>query len=137
MVGSEGTLGVMTEFILKLIPKPKFNRSMIVTYNDIIKACDTVSMIIRDRILPATMELMDNFTIKTVEEATKIGLPVDAEALLLVEVDGFSKEVEEQFERIKIICEKMDGKVIAATSQEEKEKALGGKKKGFKLSCKT
>ncbi|HCW93819.1 MAG TPA: glycolate oxidase subunit GlcD, partial [Flexistipes sinusarabici] len=129
--GSEGLLGVMTEFVLKLIPPPESSRSMLVIYDNILKACDTVSEIIAENILPATMELMDNFTIKTVEEATAIGLPVDAGALLLLEIDGHHAQVADEFEKVEYICEKNGGHLKTAEDEESKNKIWEARRKAL------
>lgn len=131
MVSSEGLLGVMTKFVLKLIPKPKFSKSMLVVYDDIIKACETVSAIIAAKILPATLELLDRFTIKTVEEATKIGLPTSADALLLIELDGHKSEVLEDFEIVKNICKNFNGKINVAETEDERNKLWEARRKAL------
>jgi glycolate oxidase len=104
MVGSEGTLGVFNEIILKLIPYPSHRKSMVAVFDDIGKASETVANIIANRIVPATLEFMDNFTIRAVEDYSNVGLPVDAAALLLVEVDGHPAQVEEDSEKVATIC---------------------------------
>jgi len=116
---------------LKLIPPPESSRSMLVIYDDILKACDTVSQVIAENILPATMELMDNFTIKTVEEATAIGLPVDAGALLLLEIDGHHAQVTDEFEKVKYICEKNSGHLKIAEDEESKNKIWEARRKAL------
>jgi len=131
MVSSEGLLGVMTEIILKLIPKPKTSKSMLVIFDDVIKACEMVSAIIASKIVPATLEFLDNFTIKTVEDATKIGLPTDAGALLLIEVDGYEGQVEEEFGKIVEIADKMKGKIQVANNIEEKNKIWEARRKAL------
>ncbi|MCB4204239.1 FAD-binding protein [Deferribacterales bacterium Es71-Z0220] len=131
MISSEGLLGIMTKFVLKLIPKPKFSKSMLVIYDDIIKACETVSEIIAAKILPATLELLDSFTIKTVEEATKIGLPTNADALLLIELDGHEAEVLEDFEVVKGICGKLGGNIKVAETNEERDKLWEARRKAL------
>ncbi|MBZ4643788.1 MAG: linked oxidase domain protein [Deferribacteraceae bacterium] len=131
MVSSEGLLGVMTKFVLKLIPKPKFSRSMLVIYDDIIKACETVSEIIAAKILPATLELLDNFTIKTVEDATKIGLPTAADALLLIELDGHEGQVMDDFEVVKKICENLKGNIKIAETVEDKNRLWEARRKAL------
>lgn len=131
MISSEGLLGIMTDITLKLIPKPKSSKSMIVFFDDVIKACEMVSMIIASKIVPATLEFLDNFTIKTVEEATKIGLPTDAGALLLIEVDGYEGQVEEEFAKILDIAQKMGGTLKVANSLEEKNKIWEARRKAL------
>lgn len=122
MVGSEGLLGVFARLILKLIPPPKASRAMTAVFDSVEKASETVSAIIADRIVPCTLEFLDNFTIRTVEDFRHAGLPVDAEALLLIEVDGHPAEVAEDAAKILEICRKKGAvQVQAAGSAEEKE----------------
>jgi len=106
MVGSEGTLGVIYEVILKLIPLPSHRKSMVAVFDETAKATETVAAIIAGRIVPATLEFMDNFTIRAVEKHSNAGLPLDAAALLLIEVDGHPAQVEEDAEKVESICRK-------------------------------
>ncbi len=92
-VGSEGTLGIITELTVKLIPAPKFRRTMVGTFKTLADAGNTVSGIIAAKVIPATLEIMDNMTLKTIENFAHIGLPTDVEAMLLIEVDGMSEDV--------------------------------------------
>ncbi len=94
-VGSEGTLGIITEITVKLIPAPKFRRTMLATFQTIEDAGNTVAGIIRAQVIPATLEILDRKTIETVEAYAHVGLPTDAEALLLIEVDGMAAAVVE------------------------------------------
>jgi glycolate oxidase len=104
MVGSEGTLGVFTQLILKLIPAPESVRTLLAVFPLLENAAKAVSEIIRNRIIPSTLELMDQATVEVVEKYLKIGLPVDAEALLLIEVDGRDKILDEDAAAIAAIC---------------------------------
>ncbi|WP_265822714.1 FAD-binding oxidoreductase [Geovibrio ferrireducens] len=131
MISSEGLLGVMTEHTLKLVPQPQASRSMLVIYDDLMKASVTVSEIIGAKITPATLELMDRFTIKTVEEGTRIGLPTDADGLLLIEVDGHPAAVEDEYAKIKEICNKLGGKVHIAETLEERDKLWEARRKAL------
>ena len=96
MVGSEGTLGVVTKATLKLLPLPKYDKLILVSFNSAIDACAAVSSIFKAGVTPSAMEFMDrmavDFTIKHIEEA-KLEMNQDVEALLLIEVDGNSPEV--------------------------------------------
>jgi glycolate oxidase len=104
LVGSEGTLGVISEIILKLIPPPAHRRSLLATFADLNRASETVAAIIAARIVPATLEFLDNFTIRAVEDYSGVGLPIEAAALLLIEVDGHPAVVQEDAARIEAIC---------------------------------
>jgi glycolate oxidase len=107
LVGSEGTLGVVSEIILKLIPLPPARKAMMATFDAVGKASETVAAIIAQRIVPATLEFLDNFTIRTVEDYSKAGLPVAAAALLLIEVDGHPAVVAEEAEKVEAICRQL------------------------------
>ena len=107
MVGSEGTLGVFEKLILKLTPPPLAAKAMMAVFDDVAKASETVAAIIAAKIVPATLEFMDNFTIRTVEDFAHAGLPVDAQALLLIEVDGHPGQVADEAEKVEAICKKM------------------------------
>jgi len=92
-IGSEGTLGITTELTCKLIPAPKYRRAMMGVFKTLEDAGNAVAGIIAAQVIPATLEIMDNMTIRTVEAFANIGLPVEAKALLLCEVDGMSQEL--------------------------------------------
>src|SRR5690606_4760709 len=103
-VGSEGTLGIVTEAILKLIPLPESKKTLLSIYDSMEKAAQTVSTIIANKITPATLEFMDQPTIQAVEQYSHLGLPVEAEAVLLIEQDGPQEVVERDIELIEQIC---------------------------------
>lgn len=104
MTGSEGTLGVFSEITLKLIPPPRDSQAMLAVFDCVEKASETVSEIIASRIMPCTLEFLDNFTIRTVEDFSRAGLPTSAGALLLIEVDGHPAQVREEGEEVIRIC---------------------------------
>lgn len=104
IIGSEGTLGIVTEVILRLIPKPKDVKTMMATFNRLVDSGHAITKILSSGILPAAMEMMDNASIRSVENYQPTGLPVEAEALIIVEVDGHPLAVEEEIERCKQIC---------------------------------
>ena len=87
-IGSEGTLGVITKVLLKLIPKPAAKKTLVATFAQMDQAAQTVSDIIAAQIIPCTLEFLDRTTIHCVEDFAKVGLPLDCEALLLMETDG-------------------------------------------------
>ncbi|HEY6873524.1 MAG TPA: FAD-linked oxidase C-terminal domain-containing protein [Geobacteraceae bacterium] len=106
LVSSEGTLGIFTEIVVKLIPKPQTKKTMLVHFPELEQAALTVSRIIAARIIPATLEFLDKITIRCVEEFARVGLPLDVEAVLLIEVDGHPGQVEDDAAAIRAICEK-------------------------------
>jgi glycolate oxidase len=112
MVGSESTLGVLNEIILKLIPLPAHRKSMVAVFDAMGSASETVAAIIANRIVPATLEFMDNFTIRAVETYSKAGLPTEAAALLLIEVDGHPAQVEEDAQKVEDLCRKLGAVTI-------------------------
>ncbi len=96
LIGSEGTLAIITEITVKLIPPPQDKRTFLAYFDDIRIAGAAVSKIIAAKIIPATMEIMDKATINCVEDYVKIGLPRQMAALLLIEVDGHPAVVTEE-----------------------------------------
>jgi len=105
LVSSEGTLGIFTEVMVKLIPKPLRKKTMLVHFPVLEQAALTVSRIIAARIIPATLEFLDRVTIKCVEDYAHVGLPLDVDAVLLIEVDGHPMVVEDEAAAIRTICE--------------------------------
>ncbi len=132
MVGSEGTLGVIYEVILKLIPLPSHRKSMVAVFDETAKATEAVAAIIAERIVPATLEFMDNFTIRAVEKHCNAGLPLDAAALLLVEVDGHPTQVEEDAKKAELIC-RMKGatSLHVAKDASERDKIWAARRSAF------
>ncbi|HPX61182.1 MAG TPA: FAD-linked oxidase C-terminal domain-containing protein [Deltaproteobacteria bacterium] len=121
-VGSEGTLGVVTEITVKLIPAPKYRRTMMGVFRTIEDAGNSVAGIIKAQVIPATLEIMDQMTIRTVEDFAKVGLPVDAKALLLIEVDGMSDEVvAREAEAVMGVVKENNGELKIASSDAERD----------------
>ncbi|BCR03525.1 FAD-binding protein [Desulfuromonas versatilis] len=120
LCGSEGTLGIITEITVKLIPPPKDKRTFLAYFNDMRTAGEAVSKIIAAKIIPSTMEIMDKATINCVEDYVKIGLPRQMAALLLIEVDGHPAMVAEEAEAVeKILREVNAAEVHVAKTAEE------------------
>lgn len=103
-IGSEGTLGVVTQVLLKLLPKPAARQTLLATFAAMDAAAETVSAIIAAKIIPCTLEFLDRKTIQCVEDFAKVGLPRDAEAILLIETDGHSAAVAEEAAKIEELC---------------------------------
>ncbi|MHB8769880.1 MAG: FAD-binding oxidoreductase [Syntrophales bacterium] len=120
LVGSEGTLGIITEATVRLITPPQDKRTFLAYFRDIRTAGEAVSRIIAGRIIPATLEIMDKMTINCVEDYAAIGLPRQMEALLLIEVDGHPAVVAEEAEGVqRILAEvKADEVRLAANAAE-------------------
>ncbi|THB79388.1 MAG: FAD-binding protein, partial [Desulfobulbaceae bacterium] len=123
MVGSEGGLGVFEKIILRLVPPPQQARSMMAVFKTIEAASETVAAIIRAKIVPATLEIMDNFTIRTVDNFRNAGLPTDAGALLLIEVDGHPGQVMDEAESVVRICNEC-GAVEIKTAKDSEERNI-------------
>ncbi len=119
-VGSEGTLGVIAEAVIRLIPKPETQRTLLAVYEDLHQAADTVSRIIAAGMQPAALEFIDDASIRVVESFLHLGLPLDAAALLLIEVDGPEMVVAEQAQTIAAFCRQHGARevTIAATAAE-------------------
>lgn len=127
-VGSEGTLGIVTKIICKLIPAPEARKTATATFTSIHDAANTVSGIIRSRVIPATLEIMDKVTIKTVENYLHLGLPTDAEAMLVIEVDGIPEVVEREADAVARICKANNGDLKIAENAEERDGLLAARR---------
>jgi glycolate oxidase len=103
-IGSEGTLGVITKVLLKLIPRPQARKTMLASFARMDQAAQAVSDIIADKIVPCTLEFLDRTTIRCVEDFSQVGLPLDCEALLLMETDGHPAAVAEEAARMEQIA---------------------------------
>jgi glycolate oxidase len=124
MICSEGTLGVFSKIIIKLVPPPKASKAMMAVFNDINKASETVAGIIAAHIVPCTLEIMDQQCLKYVEAHTQAGLPLDAAAILLIEVDGGHQQlVDDDAAEVIAICNKTGAREVRlAQNAEEKFK---------------
>lgn len=122
-IGSEGTLGIVAEAVVKLIPKPETQRVFMAYFDKIEESVNAVDLIIEQRIFPTTIDFMDKNAILTVEKFYPSGLLTDKEAVLVIEVDGFAKSVEHQSEIIKDILERSNASAIQySTNHDEYNK---------------
>jgi glycolate oxidase len=103
-IGSEGTLGIVTQVLLKLLPRPPARQTLLATYASLTAAAETVSAIIAARIIPCTLEFLDQKTLRCVEDYARVGLPRDAQALLLIETDGHAAAVADEAASLEQIC---------------------------------
>ncbi len=119
-IGSEGTLGVITRVLLRLLPKPGAKKTLLATFGQMDQAAQTVSDIIAARIIPCTLEFLDRTTIHCVEDFAKVGLPLDCEALLLMESDGHPAAVAEEAAQMEAIA-RQNGALEVRVAKDEAE----------------
>lgn len=104
-IGSEGTLGIITKILLKLVPRPQAKRTLLATFPSMAAAAETVSAIIAKPVIPCTLEFLDRTTLECVEAFASVGLPTDCEALLFMETDGHPAVVAEEADAMRRIAE--------------------------------
>ena len=134
-VGSEGTLGIVVEATLKLIPKPEAKRVMMSYFDTVQNAVDAVNSIIEQRIFSTTLDFMDKNAIQTVEKFYPAGLLCDKEAALIVEVDGFKSAIEYQQKVIVSIFEKCGASAIQYSSSEDEYEKIWRARRSSMGAC--
>ena len=117
-IGSEGTLGIITEVLLKLVPRPAARQTMLALYDRIADAADTVSAIVAARIIPCTLEFLDRTTALCVEEYAHVGLPTDCEAVLLMETDGHPAAVADEARQMEALARSHGARDVRAARDE-------------------
>ncbi len=123
LVSSEGTLGIMTKVLLRLVPPPAASKTLLALFPDMVSAGKAVAGIIAGKIIPCALEFLDQVTINCVEDYSKIGLPRESGALLLIQTDGYPAQVEEEGEKIRTVCfDNGATDVKVAQNQEEADK---------------
>ena len=131
-VGSEGTLGIVTEATVRLSRKPEAVKTLLAIYNEVVGATRTVAAITAKGITPAALEMMDGFCLRAVEAAVHAGYPRDCAAVLLIEVEGLKEAVEEHADEIEAVCrENLARDVRRAKSAEERDLLWKGRKGAF------
>jgi glycolate oxidase len=129
VVGSEATVGVIAELTVRLLPRPEAVRTMVAVFDTVEQCASCVGAIIRTGIIPAALEMMDNPTIRAVEAATPAGYPLDAGAVLLIELEGLLEAVEVGLESVIATCNESGASEIrVATSEEERAKLWKARK---------
>ena len=123
-IGSEGTLGIVTKVLLKLIPKPAARRTLMAVFATMESAAETVSAIIAAKIIPCTLEFLDAVTINCVEDFAKVGLPRDAAAILLIETDGHPAAVAEEADRMAELARQHGATSVQVAETAEQAAAL-------------
>lgn len=129
--GSEGQLGIVTEAVLKIIPKPEGARPILLGFDSNVIAGNCVSDIIGEGILPVAIEFMDRLCIRACEDFVGAGYP-DVEALLIVEVEGSAKEIDAQLDRIKVIASRHNPVAMKESKSDKESKLIWlGRKSAF------
>ncbi|WP_172371689.1 FAD-binding oxidoreductase [Sporosarcina jiandibaonis] len=122
IVGSEGTLCIITEATLRLVPRPLATKTAMVLFDEIVDSGHAISKVLRSGIMPAKMEIMDRHSIIAVEEYASLGLPIDVEAILLIELDGHHQAINEEMIRVEEACMSVNARsVIVAKDDREAE----------------
>ena len=129
MIGSEGTLGIVTKVVVRLLKAPEAVKTLLAMFKTVEDASSAVSGIIGAGIVPAAIEMMDAMCIRAAEASMNAGYPEEAGAVLLVEVDGLREEVEEEAEEIANVCRTYEPmEILTATSSEERERLWAARK---------
>ncbi|MFQ5692065.1 MAG: FAD-binding oxidoreductase [Nitrospinota bacterium] len=131
-IGSEGTLGVITKITVRLLPLPEGVKTLLAVFNSMECACDAVSDIIADGLVPAALEMIDRHTIEVVEKTVRSGFPESAAAVLLIELDGPVAGMDEWVQTVEMTCRRNDATEFrVARSEEERARLWAGRKKAF------
>lgn len=131
-VGSEGLLGIATEITLRLLPKPEAYHTVLAAYDSLEKAGDAVAAVVASGLLPGAMEIMDSLAIEAAEAAVQAGYPREARALLIVELEGETPQVEAEARYLdEVIRQSGAYQVRVAQSSEERMKIWKGRKAAF------
>jgi glycolate oxidase len=131
-VGSEGTFGIATKVVVRILRKPQAVKTVLAVFDEITRASEAVSAVIARGLVPAAMEMIDRLTIEAVEDAFGCGYPRDAAAALLIEVDGLAAGMASQVERIVAACRECGAREVR-TARDEAERQLlwKGRKSAF------
>lgn len=131
-VGSEGTIGIATAITVKLLRRPELVGTLLAIFDSIDDAARTVSAVTAAGITPAALEMLDGWTLRTVEAYCHAGYPLDAAAVLLIEIEGLREVVEEQAEAIGEVCRQQSAREVRrARSEEERLLLWKGRKTAF------
>ena len=123
MIGSEGTFAIVTELVVQLVPRPEAVRTFLAVFETVEAAGEVVSAIIGQGIIPAALEMLDHLTIVAVEPSVHLGLPLDAGAALLVELDGPASVMNRRAAQVHALC-KAGGARSIREARDETERAL-------------
>ena len=132
LIGSEGTLCIVTKIIARIVHLPEWVKTMVAIFDTMDDASNTVSEIIASGVIPAAIEMMDQMILQAVEADTHAGYPMDAAAVLLIEAEGLKEGVEEQVAQITQVCQKHHARTIRVAKDEAERQLLwAGRKNAF------
>jgi glycolate oxidase len=132
IIGSEGTLAIVTSVTLRLLPLPPAKQTVLAIFDDLVKSGRAVHRVLAEGILPAKIELMDNWVIRRINEMTSLELPVEAAAILLFEIDGIQEAVDRETEAVIKTCSQEGAREArAARDVNEAENLWAARKAGF------
>ncbi len=134
-IGSEGTLGIVVEATLKLIPKPQCSKVIMAYFDKLTDAANAVTSIIKQRISPSTIDFMDKNAIQTVEKFYPVGLLTDKEAALIIEIDGFKSSIEEQKDIVTKVLRQANASAIQYSSTEEEASKIWQARRSSMGAC--
>jgi glycolate oxidase len=122
LVGSEGTLAVVTKIRLKVLPMPQNVITLLALFKDLEKSGTAVTQVMAKGIIPRTLEFLDREAVRAVENYKPVGLPKDSEAVLLIELDGHSSAITKEAEQVSELCARLGGEIIMAENEAAREK---------------
>jgi glycolate oxidase len=130
MVGSEGTLGIVTKICVRLVPVGETVKTILAVFGNMEDASSAVAGMIARRIIPAAIEMMDNLTIRAIESRSRAGYPVDAEGVVLIEVDGLREQVEAEALAVEQVCRDNGALAVRLAKDDAERAALWAGRKG-------
>jgi glycolate oxidase len=129
-VGSEGTLGICTEIVVRIVRLPEGVKTLLAIYDRIEDGSETVSAIVAAGMVPATLEMMDQLVIQAVEQSIKCGFPLDCATVLIIEVDGLTDDMEQQAQAIADLCRKHGAREVRVARNDAERTALWAGRRG-------
>jgi glycolate oxidase len=129
-VGSEGTLGICTEIVVRIVRLPEGVKTLLAIYDSIEQGSETVSAIVAAGMIPATLEMMDQLVIQAVEASMKCGFPLDCATVLIIEVDGLLDDLDQQAQAISELCRKHGAREVRVARDEAERAALWAGRRG-------
>lgn len=136
-IGSEGTLGIVVEATLKLIPKPETTRVVMAYFDNVEDATNSVTNMIDKNVYPSTIDFMNKNTLITVEKFYKVGLLTEKEAALIIEIDGFESSMDDQVNRLKSVLSSTGAsEIIVSHTKEEQENLWTARRASFGATAK-